>query len=198
MYEYLLKESKDELYSLITEFKTIVRELQQAPEDYYKLKQNKELYTEVTYKLTEFENRREPIKRKFKFIKESENDAVMADFTPEDQIALDSMDDEWKKFQDGLEIASGILVKATNTLRQSVETNLDEFKRECDENKKNFIAQAPINVDKNTNTQRAFEKLAEFKGICIDLRSQEEANQFGIDLFAFEAVNYTQLTFVET
>jgi hypothetical protein len=33
-----------------------------------------------------------------------------------------------------------------------VETNLDEFKRECDENKKNFIASAPINVDKNTNT----------------------------------------------
>jgi len=32
----------------------------------------------------------------------------------------------------------------------------------------------------------------------MDLRTQEEANQFGIDLFAFEAVNYTQLTFVET
>lgn len=76
----------------------------------------------------------------------------MADFTPEDQYALDSIDDEWKKFQDGLEVAQGILTKATNTLRQSVETNLDEFKRECDENKKNFIAQAPINVDKNTNT----------------------------------------------
>jgi len=56
------------------------------------------LYTEVTYKLQEYENRREPIKRKFKFIKESENDAVMADFTPEDQYALDSLDDEWKKF----------------------------------------------------------------------------------------------------
>ncbi len=60
------------------------------------------------------------------------------------------------------------------------------------------MAQAPYNVDKNTDNQTAFTKLAEFKGICIDLRAQEEANQFGLELFSFEAVNYTQLAFVET
>jgi hypothetical protein len=33
------------------------------------------------------------------------------------------------------------------------------------------MAQAPYNVDKNTDNQTAFTKLAEFKGICIDLRA---------------------------
>ena len=40
-----------------------------------------------------------------KFIKNTENDAVLADFTPEDEETLASLEDEWKKFNDGLEEA---------------------------------------------------------------------------------------------
>ena len=68
-------------------------------------------------KLPEYEARKEPIKKKFAFIKNTENDAVLADFLPEDVETLASLEDEWKKFNDGLEEASVILSKATNTLR---------------------------------------------------------------------------------
>jgi hypothetical protein len=38
MYDHLLKEAKNELYSLINEFRSTIKELRQPPEDYYKLK----------------------------------------------------------------------------------------------------------------------------------------------------------------
>jgi hypothetical protein len=74
---------------------------------------------------------------------------------------------------------------------------IDDFKKEVQENKKNFQQQAPYAVDKNTDNAKAKEKLLEFKMITKELREKEEDMKFGLDIFDIEPMAYPELTLVE-
>ena len=74
---------------------------------------------------------------------------------------------------------------------------LDDFKKEVQENKKNFQQHAPYAVDKNMDNNRAREKLAEYKSSARELREKEEEMKFGLDIFDIEAMNYPELNLVE-
>lgn len=57
--------------------------------------------------------------------------------------------------------------------------------------------QAPYQVDKNIDNIKAFEKIQEFKMSTADLRDQEKAMKFGLDIFDIEPMAYPELTIVE-
>jgi len=65
---------------------------------------------------------------------------------------------------------------------------IDDFKKEVQENKRNFQQQAPYAVDKSMDNSKAKEKLQEFKAITKELRDKEEDMKFGLDIFEIESV----------
>ena len=74
---------------------------------------------------------------------------------------------------------------------------IDDFKKEVQENKKNFQTHAPYAVDKNMDNLKAKEKLFEFKGTTKELREKEEEMKFGLDIFDIEPMSYPELNLVE-
>ena len=74
---------------------------------------------------------------------------------------------------------------------------MDDFKKEVQENKRNFQQQAPYAVDKAMDNSKAKEKLQEFRASTNELRDKEEDMKFGLDIFEIEPVQYHELAFVE-
>jgi len=68
IFQHLIKESKEDLNSLLTEFKVTIDELKTQPTKLQHLKKNKDLYNEVKAKLHILDAKREPIKLKFQYI----------------------------------------------------------------------------------------------------------------------------------
>jgi F0F1-type ATP synthase membrane subunit b/b' len=62
---------------------------------------------------------------------------------------LSLLDDAWNKFRDGLEEANLIIQKSYAQLKTEMDHTIEDFKKEVQENKKNFQNQAPYSVDKN-------------------------------------------------
>lgn len=58
------------------------------------------------------------------------------------------MNDAWEAFRTGLEEANVIIKKSFATLKQEMDHNLDDFKKEVVEKRKEFAQQAPYSVDK--------------------------------------------------
>lgn len=111
IFQHLILESKQELNSLLNEFTTTIDELKQPPSNLQQLKKNRDLFDEVKSKLAIFDQRREPIKRKFQYIQEQDQDIGVTELTDDDKAKLDGLDDAWAKFQDGLEDANLIIAK---------------------------------------------------------------------------------------
>jgi len=74
---------------------------------------------------------------------------------------------------------------------------IEDFKKEVQDNKKNFQNQAPYSVDKNVDNQKAKEKLHEFRQITKELREKEEDMKFGLEIFDIEPMAYPELSIVE-
>jgi dynein heavy chain len=193
----LIKESKDELNSLLTEYSDTVDELKTPPMKLEHLKRNKDLYEEVRAKLHILDARREPIKRKFQYIQEQGQDVGLTELSDEDKAKLDGLDQAWLDFNTGLEEANAIIQRCYQQLKTEVDNSIEDFKKECQDNKKNFQLQAPYNVDKNMDNMKAFEKLQEFKIHTAELRATEEAMKFGLEIFDIEAMAYPEVSLVE-
>jgi len=78
-----------------------------------------------------------------------------------------------------------------------MDNSIEDFKKECDDNKKKFLNEAPFTADKSSDNTKAFDKLHEFRTHTTELRQQEEQMKFGLEIFEIDPINYTQLSFVE-
>ena len=121
----------------------------------------------------------------------------MNGLTEEDKNKLALLEDAWIKFRDGLEESNLIIQKSYAQLKTEMDHTIDDFKKEVQENKKNFQNQAPYSVDKNIDNQKAKEKLHEFKQITKELREKEEEMKFGLEIFDIEPMAYPELSIVE-
>ena len=121
------------------------------------------------------------------------------ELTDEDKAKLVALDDAWSKYIKGLAEAQQTINKNYAELKSEMENTIDDFKKEVQENRANFKSNAPTMVDKNDelNSQKALEKLEEFKLACVDLRSKEEDMRFGLDIFEQEPADYMDLAQVE-
>jgi hypothetical protein len=198
IFAHLIAESKDELNGLLTEFHDTIEELKTQSTKLEHLKKNKDLLAEVKAKLPALEARRDPIKKKFQYIQDNqEAELGLAELSDEDKARLESLDAEWDRFRAGLEEAGGIIQRSCAQLKTEVDSGIEDFKRECQENRKNFAAQAPYAADKGCDNAKAFEKLQEFKGHTSELRAQEEAMKFGLEIFDIEPMAYPEVSLVE-
>ena len=198
-FERLIKDAKHDLNSLLQEFADTIDELKTPSTDLPHLKKNKDKYAEVRSKLKKLDDRRDPIRKKFQYIIEQEQDITIMSggLTEEDKQKLSGLDDAWNKFQEGLSEANGIINKSYINLKTEVDHSIEDFKKEVQENKRNFQQQAPYAVDKNMDNSKAFEKLMEFKASTKELREKEDEMKFGLDIFEIEPINYHELALVE-
>lgn len=117
--------------------------------------------------------------------------------TEEDKQRLAGLEDAWTKFNEGLSEAYGIINKSYINLKTEVDHSIEDFKKEVQENKRNFQQYAPYAVDKNMDNVKAKEKLLEFKATTKELREKEEEMKFGLDIFEIEPIVYHELALVE-
>jgi dynein heavy chain len=94
-------------------------------------------------------------------------------------------------------VANTIIVKCYQQLKTEVDNTIEDFKKECTDNKTSFLNNAPKAVDKGMDNLKAFEKLQEYKGTTAELRSHEEQMKFGLEIFNYEPIAYPELTLVE-
>jgi hypothetical protein len=92
----------------------------------------------------------------------------------EEKQKLDGVDESWAKFNDDLDKANQIIKRCHQSLKTEVDNQIEDFKKECQDNKKNFQLQAPYAYDKTQDNKAAFEKIQEFKNATQELRDQEE------------------------
>jgi F0F1-type ATP synthase membrane subunit b/b' len=67
----------------------------------------------------------------------------------DDREKLAGLDDAWNRFRDGMEEANLIIQKSYAQLKTEMDHIIDDFKKNVQDNKKNFQNQAPYSVDKN-------------------------------------------------
>ena len=141
IFEHLIAESKEELNGLLNEFHDTIEELKTPSTKLEHLKKNRDLLAEVKAKLPALEARRDPIKKKFQYIQDNqEQESGLAELSEEDKVRLESLDAEWEKFKEGLGDAEQIILKCYGQLKTEVDSGIEDFKRECQENRKNFAA----------------------------------------------------------
>jgi hypothetical protein len=70
LFNQITSEARDELNGLLEQFSETIKELTTPIATLKALKKNKELYEDVKSKLTVFDAKRDPIKRKFQYIQE--------------------------------------------------------------------------------------------------------------------------------
>lgn len=138
IFQHLIKESKEDLNNLLTEFTETIEELKTPPTKLEHLKKNKDLYTEVRAKLHILDAKRDPIKRKFQYIQEQGQDVGLTELSDEDKLKLEGLDDAWLRFNEGLDEANHIIQKCYAQLKTEVDNSIEDFKKECQDNKNNF------------------------------------------------------------
>jgi dynein heavy chain len=88
-------------------------------------------------------------------------------------------------------------LKCYQQLKTEVDNTIEDFKKECVENKTSFLNNAPKAAEKGMDNLKAFEKLQEYKNQTNDLRQHEENMKFGLEIFNYEPIAYPELTLVE-
>jgi len=85
----------------------------------------------------------------------------LTELSDEDKAKLESLDEAWVRFNDGLDEANLIIQKCYQQLKSEVDSSIEDFKKECQDNKKKFQIEAPYAVDKNFDNinLNAFAKL---------------------------------------
>jgi dynein heavy chain len=199
--EHLKKDAKQDLNSLIDEMRDTVTELKKPAAKLDQLKRNRARYAEVRSKMDQLQARLNPIRQKFAYITdENNNDSNITELTEEEKMKLATLDEEWQKFQKGLTDANAIIMKNYQEHKTEMDNTLDDYKKEVIENKNNFKQTAPFSVEKGmeTENERALTRLEEFKIACQELKQKEEDLKPGLDIFQYEAQNYPELKQVET
>lgn len=102
------------------------------------LKKNKDLMAEVQNKFPTMAGRIDPIKKKFAFIIELESDQSGIELSPEDKLKLEGLDEAWSKFREDLEKAKQIINRCHQQLKTEVDSSIEEFKKDCQDDKKKF------------------------------------------------------------
>lgn len=106
--------------------------------------------------MAQIEARREPIKIKFNYVLTQASDYDISEIKDEDKQKLDTLDEAWNRFQDGLDEANIIIKKCHDQLKLEVDNSIEDFKKDCIDNKKSFQQQAPYIADKNADNATAF------------------------------------------
>jgi len=73
----------------------------------------------------------------------------VTELTDEDKLKLEGLDDAWERFKEGLNEANGMIGKSYTSLKSEVDSQIDDFKKDCMENKRTFQQQAPYAVNKD-------------------------------------------------
>ena len=103
---------------------------------------------------------------------EGQNAEIGIEIPPEIIFKLQSIDEEWTKFCQGLGEANVIINRDFQTHKSEMDITIEDFKRRVIENKTLWGMEAPMTVEKNaeSDNQKALEKLNEFTANCKDLR----------------------------
>jgi hypothetical protein len=103
--EHLIKESKSELNKCLKQMRDVVEELKLNCTSLDMLKSHRERYADIKSQEKTWFGRIAPIKKKFEFIKGWEGDGDHGEvegLTEEDNKKVDSLDDAWRTFQQGM------------------------------------------------------------------------------------------------
>lgn len=198
--EHLKKDAKQDLNSLIDEMKNTVQELKTPSTKLETLKRNKARYAEVRAKQTQLEARLNPIRLKFAYITDDQNnDANITELSEEEKIKLASLEEEWNKFLKGLTEAHQVIQKNYQEHKLEMDNTLDDFKKEVDDNLRTFKQAAPFAVEKGQEIDniKSLEKINDFKMQCVELRQKEEDMKPGLEIFQYDAQQYPNLSQVE-
>jgi hypothetical protein len=122
----------------------------------------------------------------------------MVELSEEDKNNLANIDNEYKKFLQGMVDANAIITKSYQEFKTKMEEDIEDYKREVSENHENFKKNAPFNVVKgqeaSTQNKSAFDQIAHYVNECKRLRQQEEEMTYALEIFELEPSNYTLLT----
>ena len=104
------------------------------------MKKNRDKFAEVKAKSKQLGDRRDPIRKKFQYIIEQEQDITIMNggLNDDDKQKLAGLDEAWNKFNEGLLEANGIFNKSYINLKTEVDHSIEDFKKEVQENKRNF------------------------------------------------------------
>jgi hypothetical protein len=109
----LIREAKKDLNDLIENWNDILTTLKQPASTLQLLKDNKKLLEEVKENIPIYDQQREPIRLKFKYIAESEENITTNDLTEEDKAKKEALSEHFQRFKDGLEEAEANIRKYT-------------------------------------------------------------------------------------
>ena len=104
-----------------------------------------------------------PIELKFEYLRDKDKDH---NFTEAEHLRVKNLPEAWKKFSGDLVDANQVILRSKRQLNQEVDSQIEDFKRSVEENKKNFHGTAPFSVDKLVDNAKAQEKIQEFKLAC--------------------------------
>lgn len=92
-----------------------------------------------------------------------------------------------------------MILKSTVELKQGMDSDIEDFKKEVQELRVTFKNNAPFTVNKANEfaNTTALDELREFSRICQDYRQKEEDMKFGLDIFDYEHLNQPELGIVE-
>jgi dynein heavy chain len=138
IYQHLISEAKKDLNDLIESWGEIITTLKQPANTLQLLKDNKKLLEDVKEKIPVYDQKRDPIKLKFKYIAEQEDVITSNDLTEEDKAKKEALDDHFQRFKDGLEEAEANIRKYTQNHKQEVDSSIEEFKKLCIDTRNNF------------------------------------------------------------
>ena len=174
----LVREAKRDLNGLLDEWATIYETLRKPANELATLKSNKALFDDVTSRMPKYSASIEPIRIKFRFIQQREEDIQNNEMTQEDKDRLLQLDEKFQDFKDNLEECEKTIKRCQALLRKDVEDQMEDFKKDCVDLKSQFRTNAPTSYDKESKAKaeenmRSFEKLAEYQQATAGLRVRE-------------------------
>lgn len=138
----------DELYTIFEE--RVVSRLLRADSN---TSSKMELFEQTKAELPELQKKIEPIKIKYKYLKD--NNEKDAHLTPEEHQRIKDLPEAWKQFNDDLFAADEIIKKSKQTQGRDVERTMEDFKREVELHLKHSLNSAPFTVGVKTDNDKA-------------------------------------------
>lgn len=193
IYRLIVDEARGELDSLYSTFDFVAKQLNSDTEDLKVLKEKQELYEKTMAEKDQLKGRIEPIQKKFDYLKGKSQEHQL---TEAEHTRLRTIYEAWDGFEKSLHDGKQMLSKIQKKLKQGVDEDIDDFRKAVEDNKKQFLENAPYSCDKVENTE-AKEKIREHKKQTAELRQREEEMKFGLDIFNIDHPVYPELSLVE-
>ena len=135
IYGLIVDESRKELKSLYNTFETVAEQLKIPSTELKHLKANKNLYEKTTEDFPKLKGRIEPIEMKFEYLKSKSQEHQL---TEAEYNKLRMVHDAWDRFEEALAEGTQVLAKLQEQLKKEVDSQMDDFCRAAEENKKHF------------------------------------------------------------